>query len=160
MNNITPAQRHAQTSTAESRKHDKGPWFIESQNREDAIITCHKQEAASIIIQKYARRLIVCQTLARIEGEFGKMHIDPADWYASSEEDFSLHGVEDSPYWQAEQIVKQEQWDEKGLVQETFGRHTYNFSGGTGIGPIYQQTSHIDLSDNEGEEDGMEIDYS
>ena len=43
-----------------------------------------------------------------------------------------------------------ESWDEESLVLETFGRGTYNFSGGTGIGPIYQEkTCLMESSDDE-----------
>jgi len=50
------------------------------------------------------------------------------------------------------------EWDEAALVRETFGRATYNFSGGTRIGPIYQGSASgpcvTSVADNE-----MDVDY-
>ena len=47
---------------------------------------------------------------------------------------------------------------QQDLVHETYGRG--NFSGGTRIGPIYTgSSSHIDLCDNDWDEDGEECDY-
>ena len=131
------------------------------------------ESAAATIIQKYARRMIVLNTIEIPDDPTGECHPCGVA-YSSEEETESEEESEDEEemvfqetygirfrdvnrFFSSGDQSPDEEWDEDPLVRETYGRHTYNF-GDTKVGPIFRSLS-VFVEPDYGDDESSEIDY-
>lgn len=93
------------------------------------------QNQAATTIQKYARRWLVEANWNCFFADEGEPHIERPR-------------------------APDDEWDEDSLVGESYGRATYNFSGGTTMGPVFGSSPRTSLMDISDDDQDMDYPYS